>query len=120
MPTCLPDTRPGGTVPPKSSTRGRAPRSVPASATLAGHPWQVKGIAFRFDGQNYPTPAEGESVSVVADMPWTDADGTNHGGTRPDCLADGKYGRQVELGVLDVRGEGPWASQLVVRVHCLS
>lgn len=81
---------------------------------------EVEAIAFRFDGHDYSTPGEGESVPVVADVPWTDATGQTHGGTRPICLADDKYGQRVELGILDVRGEGNWSSQLVVWVHCLS
>jgi hypothetical protein len=81
---------------------------------------EVHAIAFRFDGHDYVTPGEGESVPVVADVPWTDAAGQNYGGTRPTCLADGQHGQRVELGVLDVRGEGNWSSQLVVWVHCLS
>ncbi|MEV6927833.1 hypothetical protein AB0M46_25490 [Dactylosporangium sp. NPDC051485] len=80
----------------------------------------VAAIAFRFDGHNYATPGEGESVPVVAHVPWTDAAGGGHGGDRPACLAADKYGQRVELGVLDVRGEGAWSSQLVVWVHCLS
>ncbi|MFG2040633.1 hypothetical protein [Dactylosporangium sp. NPDC048998] len=80
----------------------------------------VTAIAFRFDGHDYATPDEGESVPVVAHVPWTDAAGENHGGDRPVCLAPGKYGQRVELGVLDVRGEGNWYTQLVVWVHCLS
>jgi hypothetical protein len=31
-----------------------------------------------------------------------------------------KLTQRVEIGVLDVRGEGNWYSQLVVWVHCLS
>jgi hypothetical protein len=81
---------------------------------------EVKAIAFRFDGHDYVTPGEGESVPVVADVPWTDAAGNNYGDARPVCLADGKYGQRVELGVLDVHGKGNWSSQLVVWVHCLS
>jgi hypothetical protein len=80
----------------------------------------VTAIALRFDGRDYVTPGEGESIPVVAHVPWTDAAGDNHGGDRPTCLAAGKYGQRVELGVLDVRGKGAWSSQLVVWVHCLS
>jgi hypothetical protein len=81
---------------------------------------EIKAIAFRMDGHDYPTPDGGESIAVVADVPWTDAAGNNYGTNRPVCLADGKYGQRVELGVLDVRGEGQWPTQLVVWVHCLS
>jgi hypothetical protein len=80
----------------------------------------VKAIAFRFDGHDYDAPGDGESVPVVTDVPWTDAAGENFEGDRPTCLADGKYGQRAELAVLDVRGEGNWATQLVVWVHCLS
>ena len=80
----------------------------------------VKAIAFRFDGHDYATPGEGESVPVVADVPWTDAAGNDYGGSRPACLADDRYGQRVELGVLTVRGQGEWSSRLVVWVHCLS
>jgi hypothetical protein len=81
---------------------------------------EVQAIAFRFDGRDYVGPGEGESIPVVADVPWTDAAGENHQGDRPACLAAGEYGQRVELAVLDVRGEGHWTSQLVVWVHCLS
>jgi hypothetical protein len=80
----------------------------------------VTAIAIRFDGHDYLTPGEGESVPVVANLPWTDATGKNFAGGRPVCLAPGTYGQRVEVGVLDVRGEGAWDSRLVVWVHCLS
>jgi hypothetical protein len=91
-------------------------------AAIAAHSddSDVAAIAVRFDGHHYVTPGEGESVPMVADVPWTDAAGQTHGGDRPACLAAGKYGQRVELGVLAVRGTGSWYSQLVVWVRCLS
>jgi hypothetical protein len=73
-------------------------------------------------GVAYPAAGEGENVVVVADVPWTDAAGNNYAGNRPVCLADGMRGQRVELGLLDVRGNGNWYSQsrLVVWVRCLS
>ena len=80
----------------------------------------VTAIAFRFDGRDYVTPGEGESIPMVARVPWTDATGETHEGDRPVCLAASRYGQRVELGVVDVRGSGDWSSRLVVWVHCLS
>jgi hypothetical protein len=88
-------------------------RAVSADSPTA----DVQAIAFRFDGRTYATPGEGESVPVVADVPWTDAAGAHHGGDRPACLVTGQ---RVELAVLDVRGQGEWAPNLVVWVHCLT
>jgi hypothetical protein len=80
----------------------------------------VQAVAFRFDGRHYVGPGDGESLPVVADVPWTDAAGEGHQGDRPACLAAGTTGQRVELAVLQVRGEGSWSRELVVWVHCLT
>jgi hypothetical protein len=71
---------------------------------------QVRAIQFQLDGVDYPGAGEGENLMVVADVPWTDAAGNNYAGNRPVCLADGLHSQRVQLGLLDVRGQGNWYS----------
>ncbi|MER7443973.1 hypothetical protein [Micromonospora avicenniae] len=63
---------------------------------------------------------EGEGLALIADVPWTDAAGVLHGGTRPTCLLPGSSGQRLELGILDVGGRGDWPSRAVMWVHCLN
>jgi hypothetical protein len=71
----------------------------------------------RFDDRAYEVAGDGEGVAVVADPPWTAADGSSHSGTWPPCLSDSSYGHRVEFEVLDVAGT---RVRYVVGVHCLT
>jgi hypothetical protein len=75
----------------------------------------VTAIGFTQDG----TDGQGEGLPLALDY-WTDRDGNNVGGRPPTCLRPGTSGQQVELGILDVRGEGQGYSKLVVWVRCLT
>lgn len=77
---------------------------------------QFTALGVRFDDRTYATRYDGESVTVVGDVPWTDAQGSGYSGSRPACLVDA-HRQRVAFDVLDV--PGTWV-RYVVAVHCLS
>ncbi|KAB1914075.1 hypothetical protein [Micromonospora sp. AMSO31t] len=90
-----------------------APAVIPG--TVTGVNSDGTAIGFTADGGD----RDGEGLALVADIPWTDAAGEDHGGVRPSCLAPGSFGQRVELGILEFsNNHGP--SKVVVWVHCLA
>jgi hypothetical protein len=89
-------------------------------AVAEGSDGQVTAITIRLDRRRYEVAGGGESVPMVANVPWMDAIGESHGGNRPSCLPTGSYGQRIEVAVLDVRGHGGWFDRVVTWVHCLS
>ena len=90
-------------------------RPAIVQGTVTGVNSDGTAIGFTVDGGD----RHGEGLALVADIPWTDAAGEDHGGVRPTCLAPDSFGQRVELEILDFRNDrGP--SKVVVWVHCLA
>ncbi|MCW3820707.1 hypothetical protein ONA91_40410 [Micromonospora sp. DR5-3] len=78
----------------------------------------MDGTAIGFSADN--GHREGEGLVLLGEVPWTDASGADHQGSRPTCLAADSYGQRVELGIIDLHGTGGWPTKAVVWVHRLS
>ena len=65
------------------------------------------------------TLPDGWEVAVPLDVPWTDASGTWHEGSRPDCLPPHGRGAEPPVGVTwtDVEADGTGWRQ-VIHVTC--
>lgn len=89
-------------------------------ATVFGVNRDLTAVAVQIDGRTYTPGSGGESLPLVTDLLWTDADGADHGGQPPSCLLPGSSGQRIELALLELRGQGSWPRQVVVWVRCLS